>query len=114
MFLVNGTGGGLGGTSDAGYNYTCTSITGDYTLTARLWSVAWNSGGGEAGLMMRETLDAGSREMQMTLGGTGEREGKAALRTTTGGNLNHYGGNDYTWTSHLVPPATRREHLYGV
>ena len=98
LFLVSGTGGGLGGTSDTGYNYTCTSVTGDYILTARLWSVSWNSGGGEVGLMMRETLSANSREVQMTLGGTGLREGKAGLRTTTGGNLNHYGGNDYTVT----------------
>lgn len=96
-FLLSGSGAGIGGTSDGGFNYTYTTATGNFTLTARLWNVAWNSGGGEVGIMMRETMAANSPEVQMTLGGSGLREARFGIRSSAGGNLNHYLGNDYTW-----------------
>jgi fibronectin type 3 domain-containing protein len=95
-FVAQGTSSGLGGTSDTGYNYTYMTVTGDFTISARLWNVNWNNGGGEVGLMMRESLNANSAEVQMTLGDTGLREAKAGIRLSTGANLNHYNGNDYS------------------
>src|SRR5207302_9407687 len=65
--------------------------------TERWGDVNLNSAGGVVGLMMRETLNANSAEVQMTSGDTGGREAKAGTRVSTGANLNRYNGNDYTW-----------------
>jgi autotransporter-associated beta strand protein len=97
-FLLSGSGAGIGGTSDGGFNYTYAVVTENFTLTARLWNISWNSGGGEVGIMLRESLAANSAEVQMTLGGSGLREARFGIRSSTGANLNHYLGNDYTWT----------------
>jgi autotransporter-associated beta strand protein len=50
------------------------------------------------GIMMRETLNANSAEIQMTLGDLGVREAKVGIRASAGAILNHWNGNDYTVT----------------
>ncbi len=95
-FVVQGSGVGIGGTSDSGYNFTYLNVTGDFTLTARIWNMNWNSGGGEVGIMMRETLNPNASTVLMELGGSGQREAQMGFRTSSGSNLNHYNGNDYT------------------
>jgi len=99
-FSVAGTGLAVSGTSDAGYNYTYLNVTGNFTLTARFWNVNWNSGDGEMGIMMRNSLSPNASTVLIEVGGNGEGA-QMGYRTATGGNLNHYNGNIYvilpTW-----------------
>jgi RHS repeat-associated protein len=59
VFTVQGAGQEVYGTSDA-FNFACQSMTGDGTILARVVSVQGYSGYATAGVMIRETLDAGS------------------------------------------------------
>jgi hypothetical protein len=96
-FVVVGAGDGVGGASDRGLNYTCTQVTGDFTLTARIWNIKWASKDGKIGIMMRENLQADSATVQMTLGDVGKRQARMGIRASTGAVLTQRGGNDYTW-----------------
>lgn len=98
-FIVKGSGKRIGDVSD-GFNYTYTSVTGDFTLTARLRNVDWNQGGGsqKVGIMMRETLDPEATALAMTLGDVGAREAKLGTRSSSGARMTWVGGNDYTIT----------------
>ncbi|HEU5340656.1 SMP-30/gluconolactonase/LRE family protein [Edaphobacter sp.] len=59
-FTVNGAGASIGGTADQ-FNYAYQAVTGtDYTITARVVSLTNTNSGAQAGVMVRETLDAGS------------------------------------------------------
>jgi len=60
VFTVKGAGGQIYGTADA-FHFVYQPLTGDGTIVARLVSVQGGSGGYvAAGVMIRETLDAGS------------------------------------------------------
>jgi hypothetical protein len=52
----------------------------------------------KVGLMMRDTLDPGSKTLALTLGETGARETKFRVRSASGGSMSTQVGNDYTWT----------------
>ncbi len=84
----------IAGTADS-FTYAYKSVTGDYTLIGRLLI----NGNNKVGLMMRNTLDAGSMAVTITLGETGGRETKFRTRSSTGGSIAVTAvGNDYTWT----------------
>ncbi len=57
-FTVSGSGSGIQGTSD-GMRFVSQSLSGDGTIIARIVSLT-SSGFGQAGVMVRETLDAGA------------------------------------------------------
>ena len=59
-FTVNGSGAAIWGTAD-GFNFAYQSLSGDGTILARLVSLTGGASGQSAGLMIRETLTAGSR-----------------------------------------------------
>ncbi|HZY62994.1 MAG TPA: Ig-like domain repeat protein, partial [Edaphobacter sp.] len=59
-FTVNGAGTSIGGTADQ-FNYVYQAVTGtNYTITARVVSLTNTNSGAQAGVMIRETLDANS------------------------------------------------------
>ncbi len=59
-FTVSGSGAAIWGTAD-GFNFAYQSLSGDGTIVARLVSLTGGATGQSAGLMIRETLTAGSR-----------------------------------------------------
>ena len=83
-FLVTGQGKGIGGTADS-MHYAYQQVTGDFTFTARL--TGENGTLNNTGLMMRETLDAGSSAVTMVLGSTGARIAAMGSRSSTGGSM---------------------------
>ena len=58
-FTVNGAGTSISGTADQ-FNYAYQAAGTNYTITARVVSMANTNSGAQAGVMIRETLDAGS------------------------------------------------------
>jgi len=98
-FIAKGSGSDIGGSAD-GFNFTYTSVKGDFTFTARMPKVDWNHGGAsqKVGIMLRENLEPGSPAAVMTLGDVGTREAKFGTRPSSGTPMNWIGGNDYTVT----------------
>jgi hypothetical protein len=62
---ITGVGTGIGGTADA-VDYAYQALSGDGTIVAHL--ATSQSGDSEAGVMIRESLDAGSKQVALTLG----------------------------------------------
>ena len=93
-FLVGGQGRGIGGTNDS-FHYAYESVTGDFTLTARLTSV--NGPLNNTGVMMRETLNGNATTLAMVLGSTGGRIARFGTRSSTGGSMTWVTGNKFTW-----------------
>ncbi|WP_260705928.1 SMP-30/gluconolactonase/LRE family protein [Edaphobacter flagellatus] len=58
-FTVNGSGSSISGTADQ-FNYAYQAAGTSYTITARVVSMTNTNSGAQAGVMIRETLDAGS------------------------------------------------------
>lgn len=92
-FVVNGAGTVIGGTGDS-FHYAYRSVTGDYTITARLIAIGGTLS--KTGIMIRESLAANATTLVMKLGDVGWREAGFGARTTTGGSMTWVGGNDYT------------------
>ena len=95
-FTVSGSGTDVGGTADS-HSFAYTSVTGDFTITARLANVIWASTGYKVGLVMRESLNANSIRLSIHLGETGDRLARFGTRSSTGGNTTWQNGNQYTW-----------------
>jgi hypothetical protein len=93
-FVVSGSGGGIGGTADA-FAYAYKSVTGDVTITARLWSI--NGTLSKSGIMIRESLAPDAKTLVMKLGDIGWRQAGFGTRSSTGGSMVWARGNDYTW-----------------
>ncbi|SKC54198.1 RICIN domain-containing protein [Ohtaekwangia koreensis] len=93
-FIVSGSGGGIGGTSDS-FGYTYRSITGDFTITARLSDVTGTLN--KTGIMIRETLDPAAKTLIMKLGDAGWRQAGFGSRSSSGNGMTWLRGNDYTW-----------------
>jgi regulation of enolase protein 1 (concanavalin A-like superfamily) len=95
-FLVTGAGTGIGGTADS-FNFAYMQVTGNFTLTARLasWSGADLS---NTGLMMRNSLADNDMAISLVLGSIGARIAEYGARTTSGGNMDYYTGNQFTVT----------------
>ena len=98
-FVVSGSGSGIGGGAD-GLCYVGRGVTGNASITARVVNVEWNRGGRlqKVGIMMRESLDPNARTLVVKLGDVGARQAGFGTRSSTGGEMNWTGGNDYTWT----------------
>jgi regulation of enolase protein 1 (concanavalin A-like superfamily) len=94
-FVVSGEGSGIGGTADH-CHYVCKTVTGDFTITARMIDV--NGLTDKAGLMMRESTAANSIALAMTKGERGGRQARFKTRHMTGEAMDAQPGNDYTWT----------------
>jgi autotransporter-associated beta strand protein len=79
-FTLKGSGAGVTGTAD-GFDYTYQPLVGDGTIIARVASQT----GGESGVMIRETLTAGARSVDLLL----EQSIGAVFhnRTATGGSV---------------------------
>ncbi|WP_263416406.1 Ig-like domain repeat protein [Terriglobus albidus] len=93
-FLVTGQGSGIGGAADS-LHYAYQQVTGDFTLTARLFGESGTLS--NTGLMMRESLDANAVTTAMVLGSTGGRIAQMGGRATTGDSMTWTSGNQYTW-----------------
>ncbi|GGA53756.1 hypothetical protein GCM10011507_01130 [Edaphobacter acidisoli] len=66
-FTVNGAGTSIGGTADQ-FNYAYQAVAStDYTITARVVSLTDTNSGAQAGVMIRETLAAGSTMADINL-----------------------------------------------
>ena len=81
-FTVSVGKGGIGGTSD-GFQFVDRSMTGDGRLTARVVSIVSNDNGAQAGVMFRESLNAGSTFAMMDI--TQANGGEFLYRNVTGG-----------------------------
>ncbi|HEY8937188.1 MAG TPA: RICIN domain-containing protein [Cyclobacteriaceae bacterium] len=95
-FNVTGSGTGIGGTADS-FGYAYQSVTGDFTITARLVSISGTLS--KTGIMMRESLATNAMALVMKLGDTGWRQAGFGTRSSTGGSMTWAAGNDYTWTT---------------
>ena len=95
-YLVSGQGAGIGGPTDS-FNYAYTQVTGDFTLVARLASVA-GANLNHTGLMMRESLNANATAVIMVLGSTGGRIAQMGSRSSAGVAMTWSTGNQYTVT----------------
>lgn len=93
-FIVNGSGTGIGGTSDS-FGYTYGIVTGDFTMTARLSAVGGTLS--KTGIMFRESLAPDAKAVVMKLGDAGWRQAGVGTRAAAGGNMSWVGANDYTW-----------------
>ena len=67
-FIIIGAGGGLGGTADQ-FQYCFQPVAGDVTLTARVVSSQNTGANALAGVMIRNSLDAGAADALMAFGG---------------------------------------------
>lgn len=93
-FIVNGSGTGIGGTSDS-FGYTYGIVTGDFTMTARLSAVGGTLS--KTGIMFRESLAPDAKAVVMKLGDAGWRQAGFGTRATAAGSMSWVGANDYTW-----------------
>lgn len=94
-FTVNGSGTSISGTADQ-FNYAYHAAGTNYTITARVVSMTSTNSGAQAGVMIRETLDAGSTMANINV--TPSNGVTWVYRTTTNGSTS---GNR---TSGLVAP----------
>jgi fibronectin type 3 domain-containing protein len=90
-FIATGSGSGIDGTSD-GVRYIYGRVTGDATISARLFA-GW---GVRQGVMIRESLDPGSKVLVMTLGTDIPRFAAFGTRGTAGGSMSWIGANAFT------------------
>jgi len=108
-YIVSGSGTGIGGAADA-FSYAYTSVTGDYTLTARLINISGTLS--RTGIMFRESLATGATN-------PGDEAGRCRLaagrvRNTLHNRRRHElcRGNDYTWLPAWFRLQRSRQHLH--
>ncbi|HYM25701.1 MAG TPA: hypothetical protein VEU08_20925, partial [Vicinamibacterales bacterium] len=82
-FTISGSGADIWGTADA-FHYVYQSLNGDGSIVARIGSVQNVSAWSKAGVMIRETLDAGSKHANMLV--SAARGEALQWRPTTGGS----------------------------
>jgi len=92
-FVVSGHGRDIGGTADS-FGFAYTSVTNNFTFTARLLV----NGSVKVGLMMRESLATDSRAVALTVGEIGGREMKLRTRSNSAGSMTTQLGNAYSYT----------------
>ncbi|TKT87977.1 RICIN domain-containing protein [Dyadobacter frigoris] len=97
-FVVNGSGSGMGGTSDS-FTYTYGMVTGDFIITAHMAVTNWAwTGGDKAGLQIRESLDPGARMLTVYQGELGNRFTGFLTRATAGVTSTFQGGNKFSFS----------------
>jgi len=93
VFTVTGAGADIWGTVDA-FHYTYKVLNGDGTIVARVSSLNGPSEWTKVGVMMRQTLEAGSAQAMMFVSGS---NGYAfQRRAVTGGTTTHSAGGGGT------------------
>jgi regulation of enolase protein 1 (concanavalin A-like superfamily) len=88
-FTVKGSGADIWGTSDA-FQYVYRTLPGDGSIVARVASVTGTDPWTKAGVMMRQTLDAGSAQAMMLV--STEKGLAFQRRTVTGGTSTNTSG----------------------
>ncbi len=97
-FVVRGSGVGIGGKTD-GFSFVAKQVSGDFTITARRCQDDFTGSRWQRiGLMVRESLDPGSKFLMMASGEVGAREAKFGYRDTNDGDTKWQLGNAYTRT----------------
>lgn len=91
-FAVEGLGSDIGGTKDA-HGFVYSKVTGDATLTARLFST--NQTYYKVGLVMRSSLEGTSPRVALTLGETGCRMCRMAVRRKNAEETEWTNGTNY-------------------
>ena len=92
-FNITGYGTGIGGTGDGGFNYTYRVATNNFTMIARLMV----NNADQMGLMMRGSLATNAAEVQFFMANNA-RQSVFGVRSSNGGNLNHYNyGDQFTY-----------------
>jgi hypothetical protein len=95
-FVISGSGEGIGTKTD-GLCYAYEKITGDSTITARRTQVTFDGGGWQkVGIMIRESLEPGSKTLVMVSGDVGAREARFGARSANGVPIRWQNGNAYT------------------
>jgi regulation of enolase protein 1 (concanavalin A-like superfamily) len=94
---VNGSGTGLGGTADS-FTYTYQVASGDFTFTTHMAITNWAWTGDRAGIMVRETLVPGARDLTIYQGDLGNRCTSFLTRSTVGGSSTSVGGNKFSFS----------------
>ena len=84
VFTVNGAGANIWSTADS-FNYVDRNFNGDSSITARITSLGNTATHAKSGVMFRESLDAGSREVVLDYEPTGNIE--FMHRAATNGKL---------------------------
>jgi hypothetical protein len=95
LYTVNGSGEGTDGTADI-FNFTYQALAGDAQIMARLTSL---QGGdpqvAEAGVMIRESLDPGSKQASLSMNAGTHVIFRRRLATDAFGIQNSFRGTDY-------------------
>lgn len=91
-FVVEGLGRDIGGTNDA-YGFVYTKVTGDATLTARLFST--NQSYYKVRLVMRSSLEGSAPRVALTLGETGCRMCRMGIRRKRAEETEWINGTNY-------------------
>jgi fibronectin type 3 domain-containing protein len=92
-FNLVGAGTGIGSTGDGGFNYTYQRVTNNFTIIARLTK----NSADKMGLMMRGSLATNAALVQFMMANNA-RQSIYGIRTSNGGNLNHYNsGAQFTY-----------------
>lgn len=92
-FVISGSG-AFGGEKD-NCHLVYQSVSGDFTITARL--ISMNGTVDKVGLMLRENLNEDSKTFAMTVGELGWRQGRSRARTDVGTDMLVQFGCDYSW-----------------
>lgn len=97
-FKLIGSGSDVGGTADS-HSFAYTSVTGDFTLTARLNQTLQDPSYAKIkiGLIVRESLNASCRKFVLNLGDVQTRFMWFSSRTTDGGGTSWQQGDSHTW-----------------
>lgn len=97
-FRIKGSGTDIGSVADS-YAYLFTKVSGDASISARLYDVDWSENTGSArriGLVVRETLDPNAKRVFITKGDDWYRHSRMGYRTGTGKPTSFINGNDFT------------------
>jgi regulation of enolase protein 1 (concanavalin A-like superfamily) len=90
-FYVRGSGADIWGTADA-FHFAHVTMSGDFTITARVAQVENVDQWTKAGVMVREGLAAGDRHMSFFATPTPVKGTAVQFRRVTGGNSSHVAG----------------------
>ncbi|WP_159519744.1 alginate lyase family protein [Sunxiuqinia indica] len=93
-FIVSGNGDQIGGNKDKA-TFCYTPVVGGFEITCRISDISGSLS--KTGLMIRESLNANSPVVTMTLGEGGGRFARMGYRKSTNAEMSSTLGNTYTW-----------------
>lgn len=96
-FIVSGSGSDISGTADS-FHYVYQSVSGDFTFIGRLGrETLSDSDADKIGLMMRESLSAGSRNVALILYSSAGGKQQVQSRANTGGSTSSIIAQNYVY-----------------